>query len=94
MPLLHQGGRQADPERGGGVRRGALGQPVAIGALSILFAATAPEVVGDDYYGPRWLGGLRGRPARARRSRESTSDEKARMLVSVVSDLTGIPAPS
>ena len=65
-----------------------LGQPVAIGALPILYAATAPGVSGDDYIGPRWLGGLRGRPAHARRSRESTNDEKGRTLVRVVEQLT------
>jgi NAD(P)-dependent dehydrogenase (short-subunit alcohol dehydrogenase family) len=65
-----------------------LGQPVAIGALPILYAATAPEVSGDDYIGPLWLGGLRGRPARAKRSRESTNGELATTLFRVIDGLT------
>jgi NAD(P)-dependent dehydrogenase (short-subunit alcohol dehydrogenase family) len=66
-----------------------LGQPVAMGAFPILFAATAPEVRGDDYFGPRSLGGLRGYPAPARRSPESTSDDLGRTLVRVVEEVTG-----
>jgi NAD(P)-dependent dehydrogenase (short-subunit alcohol dehydrogenase family) len=64
-----------------------LGQPVAIGAFPILYAATAPEVSGDDYIGPRWLGGLRGRPARAKRSGESTDVELAETLSRVIDEL-------
>jgi NAD(P)-dependent dehydrogenase (short-subunit alcohol dehydrogenase family) len=67
---------------------GALGQSVAKGALPILYAATAPDVYGDDYFGPRWLGGLRGYPARAKRSAESKSDELGRTLVRIVGELT------
>jgi protochlorophyllide reductase len=65
----------------------ALGQSVAMGALPILYAATAPGVSGDDYFGPRWLGGLRGRPAHAARSRFSTNDELGATLDRVVTDL-------
>ena len=72
----------------------ALGQPVAIGALPILFAATAPGVDGDDYFGPRSLGGLRGYPAAARRSSTSKNDALAEILRRVVSELTGVPAPA
>lgn len=68
----------------------ALGQPVAIGALPILYAATAAEVAGDDYFGPRGLGGLRGYPARAKRSRESLNDDLGRTLVRVIEELTGV----
>ncbi|HEY5231309.1 MAG TPA: SDR family NAD(P)-dependent oxidoreductase, partial [Galbitalea sp.] len=39
---------------------GALGQRVEMGALPILYAATAPEVSGDGYFGPRGLNGMRG----------------------------------
>jgi NAD(P)-dependent dehydrogenase (short-subunit alcohol dehydrogenase family) len=69
----------------------ALGQPVAKGALPILYAATAPDVAGGDYYGPRALGGLRGYPGRAKRSVASTSNELGGMVVRVVSELTSIP---
>ena len=66
---------------------GALGQSVAIGALPILYAATAPAVTGDDYFGPRGLGGLRGYPGAAKRSRESTSEDLGRTLVRVIEEL-------
>jgi NAD(P)-dependent dehydrogenase (short-subunit alcohol dehydrogenase family) len=67
---------------------GALGQPVEIGALPILYAATANGVAGDDYFGPRALGGLRGYPGHAKRSRESRSDVLGETLVRVVEQLT------
>jgi NAD(P)-dependent dehydrogenase (short-subunit alcohol dehydrogenase family) len=66
-----------------------LGQPVAMGALPILCAATAPDVSGDDYIGPRWVGGLRGYPARARRSRLSADADLGRTLVRVLGELGG-----
>jgi NAD(P)-dependent dehydrogenase (short-subunit alcohol dehydrogenase family) len=78
--------RALRPIANGGM--GFLGQPVAIGALPILYAATAPDVSGGDYIGPRWIGGLRGRPARAKCSRESTSHELGITLVRVVEQLT------
>jgi NAD(P)-dependent dehydrogenase (short-subunit alcohol dehydrogenase family) len=72
----------------------ALGQPVEVGALPILFAATSPDVRGEGYFGPRALGGLRGYPAPARRSSESENDALAEILQRVVSELTGVPAPA
>jgi protochlorophyllide reductase len=68
-----------------------FGQQVEAGALPILYAATAPGVAGDDYFGPRSLGGLRGRPGPSKRSAASRSDEIGGMLVRVVSELTSIP---
>ncbi|HEY1530130.1 MAG TPA: SDR family NAD(P)-dependent oxidoreductase [Galbitalea sp.] len=66
----------------------ALGQPVAAGALPIVYAATAPGVVGDDYFGPRSLGGLRGSPTRAARSAASRDDELAAVVGRVVRGLS------
>jgi NAD(P)-dependent dehydrogenase (short-subunit alcohol dehydrogenase family) len=65
-----------------------LGQPVARGALPILYAATAAGVAGDDYFGPRGLGGLRGHPGRAKRSALSTNGELARTLTRVLAELS------
>jgi NAD(P)-dependent dehydrogenase (short-subunit alcohol dehydrogenase family) len=73
---------------------GALGQRVEIGALPILYAATAPNVAGDDYFGPRTLGGLRGYPGRAVRSIASTDDDLSEMLVRVVAEFTGVRPPA
>ena len=69
---------------------GAFGQRVEIGALPILYAATAPEVAGDDYFGPRGPGGLRGYPGHASRSTESRDDNLGRTLVRCVKEFTGL----
>jgi NAD(P)-dependent dehydrogenase (short-subunit alcohol dehydrogenase family) len=70
-----------------------FGQHVEVGALPLLYAATAPGVSGADYFGPRGLGGMRGRPGLARRSAASENERIARTLVEVVAGLIGIPAP-
>jgi NAD(P)-dependent dehydrogenase (short-subunit alcohol dehydrogenase family) len=64
-----------------------LGQPVEKGALPILYAATAADVSGGDYYGPRWLGGLRGYPAHATRSAAATNEDLGRTIRRVVLEL-------
>jgi NAD(P)-dependent dehydrogenase (short-subunit alcohol dehydrogenase family) len=40
----------------------AIAQPAHLGALPSLFAATAPEAEGGQFYGPDGPGGLRGHP--------------------------------
>jgi len=70
-----------------------FGQPVEMGALPILYAATAADAVGGAYYGPRSLGGLRGYPGPAKRARQSLDDETGAMLSRVVSELTGVSEP-
>jgi protochlorophyllide reductase len=70
-----------------------LGQPVEVGARSILYAATAPDVVGSEFIGPRGLGGHRGGPARAKRSELSQSDELGATLIRVVEELAGVETP-
>jgi NAD(P)-dependent dehydrogenase (short-subunit alcohol dehydrogenase family) len=71
---------------------GTLGQSVALGALPILRAATASDVRGDDYYGPRF--GLRGYPVPAQEAPAAHSAELAAMLVRVVAAATKVPAPA
>ncbi|HEX4058598.1 MAG TPA: oxidoreductase [Galbitalea sp.] len=70
-----------------------LGQPVSIGALPILYAATAAGVMGSDYFAPRGLNGMRGHPRPTPRSPGSHNAEVAATLVKVVSELIGLPAP-
>lgn len=43
-----------------------LFQPAAQGALPMLYAATSPQAVAGDYYGPTGLQGMRGPPGRAK----------------------------
>jgi NAD(P)-dependent dehydrogenase (short-subunit alcohol dehydrogenase family) len=52
------------PERVLAATSTVIGQPAAVGAWPSLYAATAPELIGGTYVGPRLLG-LRGAPSRA-----------------------------
>lgn len=61
-----------------------------IGALSTLYAATAPGVVGNDYYGPDRMWGLKGYPGKANRSRLSCDAEAAKRLWEVSARQTGV----
>jgi NAD(P)-dependent dehydrogenase (short-subunit alcohol dehydrogenase family) len=72
---------------------GILGQPVAAGALPILYAATAPGVTGDQFFGPTHLGELRGPPGIAKRSAASQNDDASEMLVRHVAEAAGIAPP-
>jgi NAD(P)-dependent dehydrogenase (short-subunit alcohol dehydrogenase family) len=65
-------------------------QPAAMGALPVLYAATAPTVQGGAFYGPRGLAGLRGYPHRARSSRRSRDRELAALLWAASERLTGV----
>ena len=73
---------------------GAFGQSVEIGALPILYAATASAVAGGDYFGPRGPLGLRGYPGRAVRSADSQSDELGAMLVRVLAEFARTTGPA
>jgi NAD(P)-dependent dehydrogenase (short-subunit alcohol dehydrogenase family) len=67
-----------------------VGQSAAKGALPQLRAATAPDVVGGDYFGPRGLGEQRGLPKRVRMAGAARNDEVARWLWQVSEHLTGV----
>jgi NAD(P)-dependent dehydrogenase (short-subunit alcohol dehydrogenase family) len=67
-----------------------LGQSPAMGALPTLYGATAEDVQGGDYFGPRGLFGLGGTPKKARSSRRSHDREAARRLWEVSEQMTGV----
>lgn len=67
-----------------------IGQKPEMGALPALYAATAPDVQGGSYYGPRSWGGLRGYPAKARPSDRSHDAAVAASLWAVSEGLTGV----
>ena len=67
----------------------ALAQSAAMGALPILYAATAGRVNGCDYIGPTRWGGMRGYPGKVRSSPRSHDATLARRLWQVSEDLTG-----
>jgi NAD(P)-dependent dehydrogenase (short-subunit alcohol dehydrogenase family) len=66
-----------------------IGQKPEMGALPTLYAATAPDVSGGDYYGPGgWLG-LRGSPKKLRSGDRSYDTDVAARLWTVSEKLTG-----
>lgn len=67
-----------------------LAQSAAMGALPILYAATAPAVIGGDYFGPdRWLE-MRGFPRRVGTTARARDEHTARRLWTVSERLTGV----
>jgi NAD(P)-dependent dehydrogenase (short-subunit alcohol dehydrogenase family) len=60
------------------------------GALPSLYAATAPGVRGDDYFGPGRVFEMVGPPKPARRTRAARSDADAQRLWEISERLTGV----
>jgi len=67
-----------------------VAQPPKIGALPVLYAATAPGVQGGSYYGPGGWQELRGYPTRVRSSDRSHDRVAAARLWAVSEELTGV----
>lgn len=70
-----------------------IGQKPSMGALPALYAATAPDVQGGEYYGPRSWGGMRGYPTKAQSSTRSYDMDVAVKLWAVSEELTGVRYP-
>ena len=99
----HPGGadtniQKADPGSFAALRM-AIMKPVAlryfintaeVGALSTLYAATAPGVGNDDYFGPDRVFGMKGYPAPAKRSALAQDAESAQRLWKVSAEMTGV----
>jgi len=60
------------------------------GALPTLYAATAPDVRGGEYYGPDGLGETTGYPKRVRSNARSRDEQAASRLWQVSEELTGV----
>ena len=67
-----------------------LAQSDASGALPSLRAATDPDVVSGDYYGPDGLGEQRGSPHRVGRTSRASNEADAKRLWEVSEELTGV----
>jgi NAD(P)-dependent dehydrogenase (short-subunit alcohol dehydrogenase family) len=67
---------------------GLLAQPAASGALPTLYAATAPGVGQDAFYGPRL--GWRGAPAPSWRAKRTLDDAAGERLWAASEKLTGV----
>ncbi len=81
--LQYAGPRYAQNPLGRLVTKGAnavFGQSAADGALPQLYAATMPDVAGNDYYGPDGIGEARGGPTRVGRSTAAQDLDMARRL--------------
>lgn len=65
-------------------------QPPAIGALSTVYAATAPELKGGEYIGPDGPGRRKGYPALETPHPSALDEEVAKRLWEVSEQLTGI----
>lgn len=65
-------------------------QTSAMGALPTLYAATAPEVRGGDYFGPSGVGEMWGSPKKVASSARSHDLESAVRLWQISRELTGI----
>ena len=68
-----------------------LTQPASTGALPMLRATTAPDVVGGEFYGPRFL--WLGQPVRETPSRRARRAEDAQVLWDASERLTGVTSP-
>jgi hypothetical protein len=70
-----------------------MAQKPKMGALPALYAATAPDVHGGDYYGPGGWQELRGYPTKVRSSDRSHDTAVAARLWAVSEELTGVQYP-
>ena len=70
-----------------------VSQSAAQGAWSTLYAATAPDVRGGEFFGPTGVFGTRGRPGRSSRSEAAKDRATAERLWLVSAELTGVTYP-
>ena len=91
---------QGGPGKAGGLRgaisdvfmkigNAVLGQSAANGALPQLYAATMPDVVGGEYFGPDGPAEQRGGPKRVNPSKRALDPELARKVWATTVELTG-----
>ena len=67
-----------------------IAQKPPMGALPALYAATAPDVQGGDYYGPGGWQELRGYPTKVHSSNKSHDTAVAAKLWAISEELTGV----
>jgi NAD(P)-dependent dehydrogenase (short-subunit alcohol dehydrogenase family) len=67
-----------------------IAQPDSAGALPQLYAATMPDVIPGEYFGPDRLFQLRGHPTRVGSSAAAQDDEAAGRLWQLSEELTGV----
>jgi NAD(P)-dependent dehydrogenase (short-subunit alcohol dehydrogenase family) len=77
-------------ETGMGLLNRVMAQSAAMGALPTLYAATAPEVKGGEYFGPGGFAEMWGPPRRVRSSRRSQDAADAARLWEISEEATGV----
>jgi NAD(P)-dependent dehydrogenase (short-subunit alcohol dehydrogenase family) len=65
-------------------------QSVENGTLPQLYAATAPDVRGGDYFGPKWFVEMWGPPTRVRPRAAALNERTGRRLWEITAELTGV----
>lgn len=91
--VAHPGYAATNPDLGGFFMRLStrlFAQPAAMGALPALYAATAADAQGGEYYGPGGFKELRGSPKRVDRRPEARDPALAARLWAVSEQLTGV----
>ena len=91
--LQYRGPQKADSRIRYGlmkVANTALGQPASQGVLPLLYAATAPDVVGGGYYGPGGFMNMRGSPERQESNDASHDEDDAEKLWAISEAQTGV----
>jgi NAD(P)-dependent dehydrogenase (short-subunit alcohol dehydrogenase family) len=73
-----------------GVANAVFAQSAEQGALPMLYAATADDVIGGEYVGPGGLFGMRGAPEFQQSNEASRDEATAERLWTVSTDLTGV----
>ena len=68
-------------------------QSDAAGALPQLYAATAPDVQGGEYYGPSSWFGMRGNPTKVAAPPQARDLAAAALLWTRSEELTGVTYP-
>ena len=91
--VSHPGYAATNPDLGGFFMRlmtRLMAQPPAMGALPALYAATAPDVCGGDYYGPGGFKELGGHPVKVDCRSEARDEKLAAQLWALSEQLTGV----
>lgn len=93
----HPGWSNTNPDRGSFLMRMAnslMAQPPAMGALPLLYAATAQDIRSTDFIGPGGFQQMRGYPARVECRSEARDPALAGSLWTLIEEATGIRFPA
>lgn len=75
------------------IANGLFAQPAAAGALPVLYAAAAPDVDGQSYYGPDGFLNMRGYPTTVEPAAVAQDEQIAQRLWDRSRELTGVSYP-